>query len=359
MQCMEGLQGMKKILAGSILMILMLSTLGAQVIDQPVARVKLTKTDIIYQARFIKFVEKYEKQLNKKITIEEKKQVLDKLIEEKLLIQAAQQDKISASQGEIDAKIKQFKQLLEYQEGKTYSDDDFRKYITSQSEITWDEFIETIKNSILQQNYLMAKKGDEIKGKAKAPTEDEIEAYYKDNQKSFIAPEMLKFKQIVVLTKGKDDDTKKKSLERVKEIYKELQKGGAFDNYNEVYVKGITQQMGALYIETWQRDDEQRKTAYGANFFNSIFKLNEGALSDIIESNVGYHIVQVIKKYPFSVLGLEDKIPPQYTQTVREKVKEGLVQKKEYDALQGAYVEMIAELKKKADIKIFEDKLTW
>ncbi len=335
------------------------SMLYGEVIDQPVARVKLTKTDIIYQAKFMKFVEKYEKQLNKKITLEEKKQVLEKLIEEKLLVQAAQQNKTNVSQGEIDEKIKQFKQLIDYQAGKTLSEDEFRKYVTQQSEITWDEFLETIKNSILQQNYVMEKKGDDIKKNAKPPTEDEIESFYKDNQKSFIAPEMLKFKQIVILTKGKDEDTKKKSLERIKEIFKDLQKGGSFDSYNEVYVKGITQQMGALYIETWQRDDETRKTAYGANFFNTIFKMNEGAVSDIIESNVGYHIVQVIKKYPFAVLGLEDKIPPQYTQTVREKIKEGLIQKKEYDGLQAAYTEVVADLKKKAEIKIFDDKLTW
>jgi hypothetical protein len=91
---MQGrIKRMKKILIGSILLFFVFTVLSGEVIDQPVARVKLTKTDIIYQARFMKFVEKYEKQMNKKITLEEKKQVLDKLIEEKLLVQAAQHGK--------------------------------------------------------------------------------------------------------------------------------------------------------------------------------------------------------------------------------------------------------------------------
>jgi parvulin-like peptidyl-prolyl isomerase len=350
---------MKKLVFNIIFFVLMTSAIFGQVIDQPVARVKLIKTDIIYQSKFIKFVEKYQKQANKQLTMDDKKMILDKLIEEKLLIQAAQQDKVSVSQAEIDAKIKQFKQLLEYQEQKPYSDDEFKKYIAKQSETTWDEFLDTIKNSILQQNYLMSKKGKDIEAASKPATEDEIKAFYEENRKNFVAPEMVKFKQIVLITKGKDADTKKKSFARAQEILKDIQKGGTFDNYNEVFVPGITGQVGALYIETWQRDDEQRKTAYGQELFNVLFKMDEGSLSDIIESNVGYHIIQIVKKYPFGILKLEDKIPPQFTDTVRDKIKDGLKQKKQYDNLQKAYVELVADLKKKAEIKIFEDKLTW
>lgn len=350
---------MKRIISAITIALCISGAVFGDIIDQPVARVKLTKTDIIYQSKFVKFVKKYEKQANKKLTLDERKQLLDKLIEEKLLVQAAIQDKITVPQTELDQKVKQFKQLLEYQEGKAYSDDDFRKYLERQSETTWDEFIDTIKNSILQQNYLMAKKGDEIKVEGKAPTNDEINAFYEENRKSFIAPEMIKFKQIVLLTKGKDADTKKKCEERAKEIHKDILKGGAFDNYNEVFVKGITQQVGALYIETWQRDDEQRKTAYGNPFFNVLFKLNEGQVSDVVESNVGYHIIQVIKKFPFTILSIDDKIPPQYVQTVRDKIKDGIKQKRQYDNMQKAYVQLVGELKKKAEIKIFEDKLSW
>jgi parvulin-like peptidyl-prolyl isomerase len=350
---------MKKIFACAILFFFALAALNAEVIDQPVARIKLMKTDIINQSKFMKFVEKYEKQVNKKLTLDERKQVLDELIKEKLLVQAALQDKLTATQNEVDSKINQFKQVLEYQQQKTFSMDDLKKYVAIQTDTTWDEFVDTIRNSVLQEKYLEIKKGKEIQDASKAPTEDEIDSFYTDNRKNFVAPEMLKFKQIAIVTKGKDADTKKKCLERAKEIYKDLQKGGSFDNYNEVFIKGITQQVGALYIETWQRDDETRKNVYGASFFNMLFKLNEGALSEVIESNLGYHIVQAIKKYPFAILGIDDKIPPQYQQTVRDKIRDGLVQKKAYDAKLHALDELVADLKKKAEIKIFDDKLSW
>jgi peptidyl-prolyl cis-trans isomerase SurA len=355
----EGIYRMKRFLIGTVLIVFTLNGFCVDVIDQPVARIKLTKTDIIYQSKFMKYVEKYEKQVNKKLTLDEKKQFLDKLVEEKLLIQAAQQAKVVVTQGQIDDKIKQFKQLLELQDHRVYSDDDFKQYIERQSDITWDDFVGTLRDSILQQNYIMQLKDKEIKESAKPPTKEEIEAYYNDNRKNFVAPEMVKFKEILIPTKGKDAGTKKKYLERAKEIYREIQKGASFDNYSEVYVKGSSQIVGTLYIETWQRDDETRKNLYGSSFFTTLFKMEEGTLSDVLESNAGYHIIQILKKYPFALLAIDDKIPPQYTETVREKIKEGLSQKKQIDNFQTAYSEIVADLKKKAEIKIFDDKLTW
>ena len=48
---------------------------------------------------------------------------------------------------------------------------------------------------------------------------------------------MIKFKQIFILTRGVSSHMKKVYRSRADEIYKDLLKGGVFDDYSEVYVK--------------------------------------------------------------------------------------------------------------------------
>jgi foldase protein PrsA len=170
---------------------------------------------------------------------------------------------------------------------------------------------------------------------------------------------MIKFKQIFIITKGISSDKKKLYKERAEEIYTDLLKGGVFDSYSEVYIKGVSKEIGSIFIETWQIEEESLKVTYGEDFFDKIFLLEEGSVSNVMESQMGYHIVKIIKKYPFKTLELDDKIPPQLVTTVREKIEAALKQKKEMEVYQEAYNELVSELKNKADIKIYEENLTW
>ncbi|MBN2440752.1 MAG: peptidyl-prolyl cis-trans isomerase [Spirochaetales bacterium] len=350
---------MKKITGIILFLLIFLCQVYAEVIDVPVVRVKLTSTELVYQSEFKAIIEGMEAKMKRPLSVEEKKVILDKLIEEKILVQAATSENITVTQSEIDAKIKQIKQLLELQEGRKYTDAEFKVRVLKQSSGTsWDEFLVQIKNSVLQEKYLVQKKGDKF-SKVDKPTNTEINDYYKKNRRVFITPEMIKFKQIFILTKGVSSDVKKSYSQRADEIYKDLLQGGSFDNYSEVYVKGSDAKIGSIYIETWQIEEESLKVTYGEDFFDKIFKLDEGAVSNVLESNVGLHIIKIIKKFPFKTLTLDDKIPPQLVTTVREKIEAALKQQKEMAAYQAAYTELLDELKKKADIKIYEENLTW
>lgn len=341
-----------------LFIIILLQAVQVQGIDKPVARIKLIKTEVIYQTTFKTIVESMETRMKRELTSDERKVILDKLIEEKLLVQAAKEENVNVTQSAVDAKVKQIKQLLELQEGRKYTDKEFQERVTREGDTTWEEFLQQIKNSVLQEGYIQAKKGAELSDSRK-PTDEEVVAYYEENRTIFVAPEMIKFKQIFIVTKGLPKDKKNAYYKRAEEIYSSIIEGKSFDDYSEVYIKGSTSKIGSMVIETWQRDDESRKVTYGKDFFNTLFKLKDGELSNIIESNLGYHIVQVLKKYPFSILGIDDKIPPQYTMTVRDKIMTALKQKKDLEAYQNAYKELIEDIKAKAEIKIYEENLTW
>jgi parvulin-like peptidyl-prolyl isomerase len=349
---------MKKITGGILFFLILTQAVCVQGMDKPVARIKLIKTEVIYQTSFKTVIQSMEKKMNRDLSTDERKVILDKLIEEKLLVQAAKKENIIITQSAVDAKVKQVKQLLELQEGRRYTDKEFQDRVTREGGTTWEEFLEQIKNSVLQEEYIKAKKGSELSN-TKKPSEEEIVSYYEENRTIFVSPEMIKFKQIFILTKGLPKDKKEIYYQRAGEIYKNLIEGKSFDEYSEVYIKGSTNKIGTMVIETWQRDDESRKVTYGKDFFSVVFKMKEGELSDVIESNIGYHIIMVLKKYPFSILALDDKIPPQYTTTVKEKIMTALRQKKELEAYQNAYKELIEDIKGKAEIKIYEENITW
>ncbi len=86
-------------------------------------------------------------------------------------------------------------------------------------------------------------------------------------------------------------------------------------------------------------------------------KVNES--SGVLQSNIGYHIIRITEKIPFRLLGLDDPIPPQNASTVRQEISAQLMLKKQAEIYQQVVEELLAELKKKAEIKKFEDNLTW
>ena len=72
------------------------STGWAQVLDKPAATVRLTKTESITVSQLQKIVASMEAQARRALTKDERKQLLDQLIDHALIEQAADRDKISS-----------------------------------------------------------------------------------------------------------------------------------------------------------------------------------------------------------------------------------------------------------------------
>ncbi|HVO39156.1 MAG TPA: peptidyl-prolyl cis-trans isomerase, partial [Spirochaetia bacterium] len=103
----------------------------------------------------------------------------------------------------------------------------------------------------------------------------------------------------------------------------------------------------------------QRIQLFGKDFFDDVFKLKQGDTSGVIQSNLGYHIVQVVSRSDARLLGIEDKIPPLYQLTLREYIRQNLTAQRQNDAVSAALNLIVADLKKQAEVKVFDDNLTW
>jgi len=340
-----------------VFIFILIGLYGFTEIDPAVARLKLTRVEIITRKQLKDKIEQFEKAARTSLTAAQKEQILNNLVDTKLLLQAADRDNIRVSQAEIEAMIESTKQQVAVQTGlspkMTNAD---LELILKQQEVglSWETFIEQITENLKVRNYIQ-KDQMALFQAVPRPTDEEIQGFYDANRKVFVFPDMVKFKQIVIRTQGLNADDAAKAKKRVDEIFRELENGASFDKYQEIFLEGSRTLIGGISFETWQRDDQRKPVEYGKAYFNSLFKMTEGTRSQVLKSNFGYHIIEIIENIPFSVLGLDDKIPPPRVITVRDYIADGLFNTKNNEVFQKATQEAVAKLQKEAEIKIFEE----
>ncbi len=344
-----------------IVVFLFASTAGfAQLIDKPVATVKLSKLEVISVKQFRQQIEGFEERTNNKLSTDDRRKLLDLMISEILINQAAAMENLTVTQVEIDARIEVARKTggLGLNLNRELTDQEFRSLL-QQSGLTWEAYLNELKKAILQQKYVMQKKKPFF-DKIAPPDEAEIQEFYEENKTVFVAPDMVRFKHIYIDTRNlASKDEKDKARERAEEIYQELRNGASFDDLVVKYSDDRSSRYKGGDFGYLRRDDQARKQLLGKDFFEAPFKLSVGQVSNVLQSNIGFHIIKVTEKIPFRLLGLDDPIPPQNEATVRDQISAQLLQRKQAEYYQQALLDLLDELKKKAEIKIFEENLSW
>ena len=348
---------MRNIIFSSLIILLAANHISADLIDKPAATVKLEKLEVITIKQFRQKIEVIENRTKANLNLEDRKKFLDLLIGEILVSQAASMEKISVTKSELNARIKLAKQTggLSLNLNRELTDVEFRSLI-QQSGLTWDEYIKQMEKVLIQQKYVMQKKKPFFDSIAE-PTDAEIEDFYQSNKTAFVSPDIVRFKHIYIDTRNLEE--KDQAQKRAGEIYRELQNGVPFEDLVVKYSDDKSSRYKGGDFGYLRRDDQARKQLLGRDFFEAPFKMKEGEISGVLKSNIGFHIIKVVEISPFKLLKLNDNIPPQNRSTVRDEIKAQLMQRKQAEYYQKALLELLEELKKKAEIKIFENNISW
>lgn len=243
-------------------------------------------------------------ELNEALVQAHGQEMLDALIDEKIVEMEVKKEKIDVPAKEIDAEIETF---VENAGGK-----EAFKSALEQSGMTEDDF----KKDVIQ--YLSIRKLMEPRVEI---TDEEVEAYFKENKESFDTQEQVKARHILL------DDEK-----TAKEVLKKLDEGGDFAELAKEYSKdeGSGAMGGELGFFT--------RGQMVPEFEEKAFSMKAGEISEPVKSEFGYHIIEVQENKEEKEAVLKDHI---------DEIKEKLIESK----MQTEYVTWLEEAREKYDIK--------
>ncbi len=323
---------MKKII--SVLSILMFATFAvfAQADLQPLAIVKLNKNESITLKQLKARCGAYEKQIGRALTVDEREQVLNTMIEEALMVQAALKEGANVPDSSVDQYFtqsmsqslgvsvteKELDDLLKKQQGKSLDE-----VLIEQTGMNRADYKKHLKNVLLMQQYVVKKNQAEIQ--KVAATDEEIRMAYESNKSSFVWNDMVKM-LLVIVPKGNNPEAAKQKTTDFLTKYK-----AKTLTAEQIAIQSQTENSGfqaglGLFPKT-----EAAANGIGMPLQNLIFvfEQGEGYTSDVEETANDYRFISVIKKYDAKMLAIGDLVQPETTVTVYDYIRANLTQQKQ------------------------------
>jgi len=174
-----------------------------------------------------------------------------------------------------------------------------------------------------------------------APTEAEIQKFYDDNTNASELPEQVHVRHILLLTEDPatqaplPDAQIQAKKKQIDDILKQARAGADFAALAKQYSEDTT---------TKDNGGELPPFTHGqmvAPFDAAAFSLTNNQISDVVTSQFGYHIIQLLGRTPARKLALTDKLPDSEV-TLADYLKDRLTGQK-LQELAPAYIEKLSQ----------------
>ncbi|MBI5232301.1 MAG: peptidylprolyl isomerase [Coriobacteriales bacterium] len=243
-----------------------------------------------------------------------KRRLLDNLINQKLITQAAKEKGIDVTDSDVQKQIDQLKQGFK-------SDAEFETALKNAG-MTKEALEKQIRDQLLSQKLVEA-----ISADAKISDKD-IEAYYKKNKKQFYQAASKRASHILF-------DAKDKA--KAQKVLDQLEGGDDFASLAKENSKdpGSAAKGGDLGWPT---------TPYVPEFESALKKLDKGEMSGLVKSQFGWHIIKVTDERGAKQLSLAE---------AKKQIEQIMQQQQRADA----YQKFLDEIRKKAKIEIVAKEL--
>lgn len=238
-----------------------------------------------------------------------RKQLIESLIIQKLLLQEAKRRNIKATDEEVNAHIEGIK--------KKFGEIDYQNALRQQG-LTEEEY-----KSELSKDITIEKLKKELTKDIKT-TEEEAQNYYQAHPDKFTDPESVKARHILLRT-----------YEEAKKVQNLLKKGEDFARLAKEFSidPGTRDKGGDLGYFTRGKMVKE--------FEDEAFALKKGEISRIIKTQFGYHIIKVEDRKGAEKKSFEE---------VKEEIISLLTKEKENESFR----KLISELRNNAKVKIYE-----
>lgn len=240
--------------------------------------------------------------------------VRTQLIERKILYKAAQNAGTSLEDGIMDSEMERVR--------SQFPDEDGFSEVLSQQGYTIESFQAEMEEFLLIQQFLEEEVISKINIK-----ENEMETFYEENPQFFESPESITASHILVqLSEDAGEEEGREALEKIEEVAAKIEAGEDFAALAEEYSEGPSAAQGGS-LGSFSRGDMVPP------FEEAAFALEEGEVSEIVQTQFGYHIIKVSEKNEAGTAPYEE---------VKESISNYLAQEQEQEAIT-SYIETLKE----------------
>ena len=224
---------------------------------------------------------------------EARENIINQLIEDRLILGEAKRLNIEVSEQDLDARIEETRRRFE-------SNEQFEKALLEQG-LNVRDLKTRFKEQLMTRRLIDQKVGSRI-----MITPVEISDYYNQHKEEFASAEEVKVRMILI--RPKSEGNAREALIQAKEILRRVREGGDFAGLAKEYSEGPYAAEGGLMGDVKRGD-------LLPQLEDVVFSMDEGEVSEIVQTALGYHILKVEEKAPPQTRGLTD---------VRHEVEEAI-----------------------------------
>ncbi len=217
--------------------------------------------------------------------------VLDQLIGYKVLVQETRARKVSVPDADVDARIGQIR-------GQFPSEAEFTQML-AQRNLT----LEQVKSDARQDMAIAKLIEDEIASKV-AVKPEQVTDFYGKNPDQFKQGESVRASHILIsVPKGADAAAKAEARAKAEQVLKEVKAGGDFAALAKQHSADPGSAANGGDLGFFQQGQMV------GPFNDAAFSLAPGAISDLVETDFGFHIIKVAEKKEGRTIPLEEVRP--------------------------------------------------
>jgi hypothetical protein len=393
---------------------------GNQLDLQTVAKVTLTRSDYIFVKQLRLEVDRRAKMQDippEVSPLQLRRLVLEAMISERLVLQAAERAGITSPNAELEQRI----QMVRASAGRPVTDQEFAEGIEKQYGMSYSAFQNYLHEDLVRNKYMeqyivqqaeTAKAGagisdrdidveiqglkDELAAQAGRPptdaefndvikrqgldpaalrgqirrqltmqkylidmaggdpSDDEIQTFYNRNKARFIRPDTISFDYIRVPF----GSNRSASRAQADELARKIGSSSSIFNTESAAVAAANNSGSARFI-LLSSEDPRVQQVFGLDFIDKAMPLAEGKVSGVIEGRQGFFIIKVSAKFPQVNLELGDPYRLGNSATVRDMISSQLMQQALTEGAAVVTNTLAEDLRKEGSVEIHEDFLVW
>ena len=280
--------------------------------------------EAVTKAEFDRLIKTMELRANQQVPADRRDEVyrkaLDQLVTYAVLSQETRARKVSATDAEVDAGVKQMR-------GQFANEEAFKEALAARG-MTIDQLKADTRIDISINKMVEAEVSTES-----PPTDVQVREFYDKNPDKFKQDESIRASHILFrVDENADAATKKKAMDEAQSVLKQARAGADFAELAKKHsADGSAQQGGDLNFFT--------RGQMVPAFDQAAFALKQGEISDIVTTQFGYHIIKVTDRRAASTVPFEQ---------VSDRIKEFLTQQQKQQKAES----FIQSLKQKAKIEV-------